>query len=61
MKKNEIYPVVPIGTNKSSYIRKKMPTPIRIGFIGVTKRSQGLDMLFKLTITEDSETIERIK
>ncbi len=36
---------VPIGTGKSLPLKKKNLNKIRIGFIGVLKKSQGIDML----------------
>lgn len=38
--------VVPIGTGNVLPVKRKNLTKLRIGFIGVLKKSQGLDMLF---------------
>lgn len=40
------YPIIPIGTGPAKYIKNKNLKNIRIGFIGVLKKSQGLDIIF---------------
>ncbi len=40
------YPLVPIAMGKLSPIKRKDLAKIKLGFIGVLKKSQGLDMLF---------------
>ena len=39
-------PVVPIGTNRGKIIKSKNKKKIKLGFIGVVKKSQGLDIIF---------------
>jgi len=41
------YPVVGIGTNPITSIRPKTMKPIALAFIGVVKKSQGLDLVYK--------------
>lgn len=41
------YPVVGIGTNPISRIQPKTKQPISLAFIGVAKKSQGLDLVYK--------------
>jgi glycosyltransferase involved in cell wall biosynthesis len=45
--KNVSYPVVGIGTNPIPKIGKKTKKPIALAFIGVVKKSQGLDLVYK--------------
>jgi len=45
--KNISYPVVGIGTNPISKPYHKSTHPIALAFIGVLKRSQGLDIVYK--------------
>lgn len=40
------FTVVPIGTDSFSKINKKQRTDVTLGFIGVVKKSQGLDEVF---------------
>lgn len=45
--KNSKYPIVPIGTDKIPYINlAKENKKIVLGFIGVLKKSQGLELIF---------------
>lgn len=44
---NISYPVVGIGTNPISRVRQKPMRPVKLAFIGVLKKSQGLDLVFK--------------
>lgn len=46
--KNVEYPIVPIGTDKLPYINvyKKNSNKILFGFIGVLKKSQGVEIIF---------------
>jgi glycosyltransferase involved in cell wall biosynthesis len=39
------YPIVPIGTGNAIQLKKKSLKSLKIGFIGVLKKSQGIDML----------------
>jgi glycosyltransferase involved in cell wall biosynthesis len=45
--KNISYPVVGIGTRPVSKIQKKTKRPVTLAFIGVVKKSQGLDLVYK--------------
>lgn len=45
--KNVSYPVVGIGTNPIQKIREKSTQPVTLAFIGVVKKSQGLDLVYK--------------
>lgn len=45
-KKDAQYPIVPIGTDKLSYVNKKNIKNIIFGFIGVLKKSQGVEIVF---------------
>jgi glycosyltransferase involved in cell wall biosynthesis len=45
--KNVSYPVVGIGTNPISKIQRKQMQPVKLAFIGVVKKSQGLDLVYK--------------
>lgn len=40
------YLVIPIGADKFSNIPKRKVNPVTLGFIGVLKKSQGLDVIF---------------
>lgn len=40
------YPIVPIGTEYLSQVRKRKKEPVVFGFIGVLKKGQGLDIVF---------------
>jgi len=40
------HPIIPIGTDKFSYKKKIKVKPIIFGFIGVIKKSQGVDIIF---------------
>jgi glycosyltransferase involved in cell wall biosynthesis len=44
---NVSYPVVGIGTSPVPKIRKKTMQPVALAFIGVVKKSQGLDLVYK--------------
>jgi glycosyltransferase involved in cell wall biosynthesis len=44
--KKKKYDIVPIGTDPKLSRRIKSSRPIRLGFIGVLKKSQGLDLVF---------------
>ena len=44
--KGEYYPIVPIGTDKLSYINKRDVQRVLFGFIGVLKKSQGVEIVF---------------
>lgn len=41
------YPIVPIGTDKLVIPKKKSIKPLRFGFIGVLKKTQGVGIVFK--------------
>jgi len=43
---SKIYEIVPIGTDPVRQRKIKNPKPVILGFIGVLKRSQGLDLIF---------------
>lgn len=45
IKKNQTCTIIPIGTGDVYPIKRKNLKKIRLGFIGVLKKSQGLDML----------------
>lgn len=47
--KNNNYKIVPIGTNPIKNIQQKKKIRPILGFIGVVKRSQGLDTVFETT------------
>lgn len=40
------YPIVPIGTDKLHYVNKRDTRKILFGFIGVLKKSQGVEIVF---------------
>ena len=42
-----MYPIVGIGTNPISEIQEKPKRPVMLAFIGVVKKSQGLDLVYK--------------
>jgi glycosyltransferase involved in cell wall biosynthesis len=44
--KSRDYPIVPIGTDVAQVKKHKNLNKIRVAFIGVLKKSQGLDMVF---------------
>jgi glycosyltransferase involved in cell wall biosynthesis len=44
---NISYPVVGIGTNPIPKIQQKTKKPVTLAFIGVVKKSQGLDLIYK--------------
>lgn len=44
---NISYPVVGIGTNPISKVQRKPMQPVKLAFIGVVKKSQGLDLVYK--------------
>ncbi|MFA6446262.1 MAG: glycosyltransferase [Candidatus Paceibacterota bacterium] len=44
---NISYPVVGIGTNPIQKIQQKTTQPVKLVFIGVLKKSQGLDLVYK--------------
>lgn len=46
IKASSKYPLVPIGSYKSKKVSRKSKKEIKIGFIGVIKKSQGLDFIF---------------
>ncbi len=43
---NKSYTIIPIGTDPHIIHKKKRARPITLGFIGVLKKSQGLDLIF---------------
>ncbi len=45
--KDGSYPVVGIGTNPVLKIQEKPKRPVMLAFIGVVKKSQGLDLVYK--------------
>lgn len=44
--KIESHQIVPIGTNPVGKASKPAKTPLKLGFIGVLKKSQGLELIF---------------
>ena len=40
------YPIVPIGTDKLAIPKKRSIKPLRFGFIGVLKKTQGVEIIF---------------
>lgn len=44
--KKSRHPIVPIGTNRGKTAKNKSKKKIKLGFIGVLKKSQGLDIIF---------------
>lgn len=45
-KKSAHYPIVPIGADKLPYVSKKDKRKVLFGFIGVLKKSQGVEIVF---------------